>query len=743
MQKPRFKPHFHVQAIAPQHVFLIDETRNYVLEGKAYHAIAPLLDGQRTTEEIVETLADAVPTPELIFALHTLKKRGYLVEAWPEMPVEQAAFWSRLDVDPAAARARLQDTGVTVRAIGGVDAAPVEGALRAMGISGGDGLAVLVTDDYAHDTIADFNSDSTAAGRTWMLAKPVGTTVWIGPRFVPGETACWRCLVDVLVRNRHAEHYVETVTGRRVVSPAATISASIGVASNLIATEVARIVAGAPGTSYDNRILTFDLLTLETATHHVRRRPHCPACGTAPAATAPPPLRLESRKKRFTADGGHRAFTPEETWSRLSTLVSPISGVVTSLLRKEQTENGLTFSYATGHDFAVVSDDLSSIRQNMRFRSGGKGMSDLQARVSGVSEAIERYSGVWRGTEFTVRGSRRALGSRAIDLNDVMLFSDAQFANRREWNATCSPTHYHVVPEPLGPDHEIDWSPFWDLTSGCEVLVPSAFCYYGHPETRQFFCGTDANGTAVGNTLEEAILQGLLELVERDAIAVWWYNRIPRPAIDLDSFNLPYVRSLQRHYASLGRELWVLDLTHDLGVPVFAGVSRRINAPTEDLIVSFGAHLDPVVALTRALTETNQFLPALSRIKPDGTTIYAYEDPDAISWWKTATVANQPYVAPAAPAMRSRQDFAAQATHDLREDVEQVTRRLADKGLHVLVLDQTRADIGFPVVKVLAPGLRHFWRRLAPGRVYDVPVSLGWLKRPLSECDMNPISMFF
>jgi ribosomal protein S12 methylthiotransferase accessory factor len=301
-----------------------------------------------------------------------------------------------------------------------------------------------------------------------------------------------------------------------------------------------------------------------------------------------------------------------------------------------------------------------------------------------------------------------------------------------------------VVPEPFDPDREIDWSPFWDLTANREVLVPSAFCYYGHPEGRQFFCGTDANGTAAGNTIEEAVMQGLLELIERDAIAVWWYNRILRPAVDLDSFNLPYVRSLQRYYASLGRELWALDLTHDLGVPVFAGVSRRVNAPTEDLIVSFGAHLDPVVALTRALTETNQFLPALSKIKPDNTVAYVYEDPDAISWWKTATLANQPYVAPAAgQASRAKQDFPVQATSDLRDDVEQLKARLADKGVHVLVLDQTRGDIGFPVVKVLAPGLRHFWRRLAPGRLYDVPVSLGWLKAPIAERDLNPISMFF
>ena len=66
----------------------------------------------------------------------------------------------------------------------------------------------------------------------------------------------------------------------------------------------------------------------------------------------------------------------------------------------------------------------------------------------------------------------------------------------------------------------------------------------------------------------------------------------------------------------------------------------------------------------------------------------------------------------------------------------------ADVGLEVLVLDQTRPDVGLPVVKVVVPGLRHFWRRVGPGRLYDVPVKLGWLREPLPEERLNPIGCF-
>jgi ribosomal protein S12 methylthiotransferase accessory factor len=60
------------------------------------------------------------------------------------------------------------------------------------------------------------------------------------------------------------------------------------------------------------------------------------------------------------------------------------------------------------------------------------------------------------------------------------------------------------------------------------------------------------------------------------------------------------------------------------------------------------------------------------------------------------------------------------------------------KGLDFLVLDQTRPDIEVPVARVIVPGLRHFYLRLAPGRLYDVPVKLGWRKGPMPEHELTP-----
>lgn len=60
------------------------------------------------------------------------------------------------------------------------------------------------------------------------------------------------------------------------------------------------------------------------------------------------------------------------------------------------------------------------------------------------------------------------------------------------------------------------------------------------------------------------------------------------------------------------------------------------------------------------------------------------------------------------------------------------------RGLEVLVLDQTREDVGLPVAKVIVPGLRTVWPRFGKGRLYDVPIEMGWLKRRIPEKQLNP-----
>ncbi len=298
-----------------------------------------------------------------------------------------------------------------------------------------------------------------------------------------------------------------------------------------------------------------------------------------------------------------------------------------------------------------------------------------------------------------------------------------------------------MVPAALDPDLPIPWSPVWSLTQERERLLPTQLLYFpgpaAAPEPRPGCCRACSNGNAAGNNLEEAVLQGFMELVERDATAIWWYNRLRRPGVDLDSFGLPYLADLAAHYGRLDRDLWALDLTHDLGIPAFAAVSCA-RPGRGQVLFGLGCSLDPSVALVRAFAELNQFI---SGISPKNQSPLG--DEETLRWLRAATTDNQPYLAPdpAVPARRL-EDFTNAASGDLLDDIRFCRRLVEAKGMEMLVLDLTRADAGMPVAKVIVPGLRHFWARFAPGRLYDVPVAMGWLDRPLAEEELNPTPVF-
>jgi ribosomal protein S12 methylthiotransferase accessory factor len=150
------------------------------------------------------------------------------------------------------------------------------------------------------------------------------------------------------------------------------------------------------------------------------------------------------------------------------------------------------------------------------------------------------------------------------------------------------------------------------------------------------------------------------------------------------------------------------------------------------------------MAVSRALTELNQFLPAIINRLPDGSTDYWEDDPATLEWWQRATVAGEPWLLPAPDLpVRRLTDHPAIGGDDLAGHVTTCVERAAVVGLETLVLDQSRPDIELKVAKVMVPGLRHFWRRLGPGRLYDVPVALGWLPAPTPEAELNPLSVFF
>ncbi len=755
LHRPTFKPHLTPALIPGEGVLLLSEDRARALHGRLYERLAPLLDGTRTPDDLVTALADEFDAAHVYYAVLLLEKNGHVEEAAPAIPAAVAAFWSGLGVSAAAAMAALAERPVHLRALGTCDPAPLRAALARMGIRVGTpepgptpvpAVVVVMTDDYLRPELAAINAELRAAGQTWLVVKANGHEPWLGPLYRPDTAGCHACLTKRLARHRVAEGFAARQQARAepLLTARAALPTTQSLAAELATLELARFLADAP-TNLAGAVLSLDAYSMTTRTHRLLVDPTCPVCGR-PATPIRRPVRLVSHPVRFMQDGGHRSVTPEKTLRNFEPLVSPITGVVSQLASVREAD-GVAHVFMAGHNGAFKLDRLDHLKRSLRDASAGKGISESQAKASALCEAIERYSGQRQGDEVIVTASYRQMraeqGEALIHPNVVMRYSARQLAEHDAWNARRS--KFNRVPEPLDEDLPIDWTPVWSLTHEVERYLPTQLLYYQSPASKdceRIFAMGCSNGSASGNNLEEAVLQGLFELVERDAVALWWYNRLRKPGVDIASFGEPWLLDLAEYYDTLGRDIWALDVTSDLEIPAFVAVSRLREGPQDRLLFGLGCHLDARIALQRAFAELNQML-GLARDGQEPGDL-AIEDAETLAWLTTATLETAPYMAPDSTLRaRMREDFPVCHSGDLLADLRLCRQRIEARGMEVLVLDQTRADVGMPVVKVIVPGLRHFWARYGEGRLYDVPVQMGWLPRALSEDELNPIPVFF
>ncbi len=744
---PLLTPHLQFHSIDENRTLLISETFNTLLNGVIISSLLPLLDGHRTHQEVCNDLGSRFAESEVHKALISLAARGYIVSGEHSLEQAVAAYWTSLGASPRWSEMRLATCEVSIQ---GDDSGKLTRQIQSAGISvkpHSEILSIYVCTDYLEDHHIEVNRKHLKSGVPWMLVKPQGILPLFGPVFRPGaDRPCWACLTYRLQGHQEVHNFLRNVTGDQSVFLSRAVQPVISNAIiGLAAAEIARWRVFEESTSLDDHVISLDTAGLHIERHMTMHRPQCPECGVPHLIDPnrqPLPVKLKASPKLVKNSGGTRAVSPEQTLKNYRHLVSPVSGVVTWLKLNTDGSDPWLHVHTSGSNFALRSKKLSSLRRSLRSKTVGKGSTKEQSEASALCEAIERYSCAFHGDEIRCRKSFSQFtdlkDAPAIHPNEMQLFSDYQIDNAGEINARNHP--YNIVPDRFDENALIDWSPIWSLTQNRHRYLPTCVLYSMLPEHRELTnLASDSNGCAAGNTLEEAILQGFFELVERDAFAVWWYNRIQMPEVNLDSFENEYLSHAKDYYHRHNRNLWVLDVTNDLRIPVFVAISKRTDKESEDIIYAAGAHTDPHIAALRAVCELNQFF---NLVEPPGHkgTGYRVDDPISLWWFKNAKVATQTYLAPSSQLpSRNRSDFQVAETEDVLEDLEHCRDIVESKGMEFLVLDNTRPDIGMPVARVVVPGLRHFWERFAPGRLYNVPVEMGWRDSPLEESQLNPI----
>ena len=680
-----------------------EEGGQHLFRGAPYVCVSQLLDKGFPTAEIFSRAASKHTEAEIYYALMGLEKGGYLREAPSlDFPPSIIALLDRFSIPLEEAQMRLQEWPIGFTSFG-IDALPealpyFEGYPFSRGTA--PRVTVVFTDSYRRGELLEWSRKAEREQLPWILAKGDGLKGWLGPFFIPGKTACYECLLAALNRNQFEERIAQK-------EPPAADPIWIPHIRDALFSRLAMEVFQWIVCQADSK-LAGTIMTMGWEGDFEMHRVIC-SCLKNPVHTDWD----FSARPIWSCDGGYRSVDPESTWEAYRHLISPLTGVVHSVMGSQI---GGAHIYNAFHN--RLENGLKEILRAGKYReaSCGKGRTQSQAKTGALCEALERISGLLQEDDLRVYGSLEEMGPDAIHPNTLMLFSERQYAMRDSWNRKSHP--FSFIPRPFDRREKIDWTPLWSLTHKKKKWLPTAFCYFGYPPVagKEPFCIGNSNGCAAGNTIEEAILQGLFELIERDAVALWWYSRFQCSKVDLTSFQDPFLNQITSHFEEMGRKIWALDLTSDLLVPTFAVISECEN----QCVLGFGSHFDANIAISRAMTEMVQSL---------------HQTLDFV-------VAPAPYLSPN-KIVKSRGDYPLDLIEDVKTALLRCVGILEAQGMEVLLLSQTRPEIGLPVIRVVVPGLRHFWNRFAPGRLYDVPYQLGKISRILKEEELNPNPVLF
>ncbi len=364
-------------------------------------------------------------------------------------------------------------------------------------------------------------------------------------------------------------------------------------------------------------------------------------------------------KKSFFS-GMHRLCSPEKTLKNVKSHYNKI---------------GLTrVADITGFDHIGI-PVISTIRPNSLTLSvsSGKGVTKEAAIVSGIMEALELYYAETHHFK-TFKATSEELGNNAVDFHNLTLRKNA------------------ILPK----NWPLKWCLGWDLISQSEIAVPlmAVTMNYQLGEKDTFDLDPfliSSNGLASGNHPLEAILSGIYEVIERDAITCFGNNA---PKVPLDSIPYSSVKALIKKCERAEVEISLFDSTIDTGAYVF-------KAETFDnavgLTQGFGAHLDPEIAMIRALTESVQGRAVFISGARDDIFQHTFQS------HRKFRINNQ--VKKAQAAVR----YSDRATLTFEGDIILLLENLKKIGIaQVIVFDLSDKDSPVSVFRVIIPGLEGY-----------------------------------
>lgn len=267
----------------------------------------------------------------------------------------------------------------------------------------------------------------------------------------------------------------------------------------------------------------------------------------------------------------HRTMSPEETLEKISEITLDI---------------GLTRTSNITHLDRIKIPVYTSVRPLAEEGAvsvyAGKGPTEIHAKVSSIMEAIERYSAEMQENDETI----------------IKEYDEKDCINPKDL----------ILPRNSFNNEELEWSEGYSVMTSEKIYIPSnaVFHPYNNEKVKHIFL-SNTNGLASGNSLEEAIFHGMMEVVERDSWSLFEAFKDKKREINCDNSTNDYIQSLINKFREANVSIKLIDLTSDNNIPTIGAVSEDLSLKDPALLtLGIGTHLDPEIAAIRSITEVAQ-----------------------------------------------------------------------------------------------------------------------------------------
>ncbi|WP_240414842.1 TOMM precursor leader peptide-binding protein [Paenibacillus periandrae] len=599
-------------------------------------------------------------------------------------------------------------------------------------------LIVVLQDEAGSFLYTEIEQLIQPIGIPWIHGCILGDEGVIGPIVRPGVAGCSLCAdTRYQMAGRNLEMSEQQL--RRLVYGDELDESGISLAgllhmSCLIEAEVQRVLLGKHALT-EGQIYLVNLITLKSSLHFFLPDPLCPACGQLPDDTTTR-ARIKLKPNPKSSPDSYRCRSVNEL---KETLIKDYFDFRTGLFNVFQPDLTSPFSAVHANLLLFAGDEVTA----------GRTHSYAISTLTAILEGLERYcSQAPRGKRTVIRDAYSNLAEQAINPIAVGVYTDEQYEQE------------DFPFQAFHPNHPIDWVWGYSFMQKRPILVPELLAYYS-VLYGDGYVNEASNGCALGSSLEEAILYGILEVVERDSFLMTWYAQLPVPRLDAYSADSKELRlMIDRLRAVAGYEVHLFNITMENGIPSVWALAKNSRSTGANLVCAAGAHLDPIRAAISAIHELAGMIGSINmKLEANRETyLNMLEDSSLVRHMEDHCVL---YGLPQAeqrlhflldnhqPLQTFAEAFKQTTSQhtDLTEDLKDILMVFKSLKLDVIVVNQTTPETlrnDLHGVKVIIPGMLpmtfgHNLTRLSGlERVLRIPAELGYVKQPLTLEQLNP-----